>query len=112
MQLSHCCTSHQSGWRIWVGCHFRHPPRGYFKVFRGTIPNEELGERKAASQTRLFLCLYCTLHSYTTSATMTWQPQQQGLEEVLLLLRQSSSSDSEIQRAVTQVCRLQPGHDP
>ena len=37
------------------------------------------------------------------SAAMSWQPQQEGLNEVLTMLRQTSSSDSEVQRAVTQV---------
>jgi hypothetical protein len=34
---------------------------------------------------------------------MTWQPQQQGLEEVLSMLRSSSSGDSEVQKAVSHV---------
>lgn len=34
---------------------------------------------------------------------MSWQPQQQGLEEVLSMLRSSSSGDSEVQKAVAKV---------
>lgn len=37
---------------------------------------------------------------------MTWQPQQQGLDEVLSLLRNSSVGDSDVQRAVAEVCCL------
>jgi transportin-1 len=34
---------------------------------------------------------------------MSWQPQQQGLDEVLEMLRQTSSKENDIQRAVAQV---------
>lgn len=35
---------------------------------------------------------------------MSWQPQQEGLEEVLSMLRSSSSGESEVQKAVAKVC--------
>ena len=34
---------------------------------------------------------------------MAWQPQQQGLDEVLAMLRQTSSPDSEVQKNITVV---------
>jgi hypothetical protein len=34
---------------------------------------------------------------------MTWQPQQEGLDEVLAMLRQTSSPDSEVQKNITLV---------
>jgi hypothetical protein len=47
--------------------------------------------------------LYTPYPRYNTPK-MTWQPQQQGLEEVLSMLRSSSSGDSEVQKAVSHVC--------
>ena len=38
-----------------------------------------------------------------TTHMMSWQPQQEGLNEVLAMLRQTSSDDTEVQRAVAQV---------
>ena len=36
---------------------------------------------------------------------MSWQPSPQGLEEVLEMLRNSSSGDSEVQKLVAKVIR-------
>jgi hypothetical protein len=38
-----------------------------------------------------------------TPTKMAWQPQQQGLDEVLAMLRQTSSPDSEVQKNITVV---------
>lgn len=35
---------------------------------------------------------------------MTWQPQQEGLQQILQLLKESQSPDTAIQRTVQQVC--------
>lgn len=55
----------------------------------------------------LFISPYLPPRTHLTTTTqpskMTWQPQQQGLEEVLSMLRSSSSGDSEVQKAVSHV---------
>lgn len=35
--------------------------------------------------------------------SMTWQPQQEGLQQILQLLKESQSPDTAIQRTVQQV---------
>lgn len=37
---------------------------------------------------------------------MTWEPQAEGLNQIITLLKQSQSTDNAIQRAVQMVCGL------
>ena len=41
-----------------------------------------------------------------TGTVMTWQPQQEGLSQILQLLKESQSPDTAIQRTVQQVSVL------
>lgn len=44
--------------------------------------------------------------STTTTMKMAWQPQEEGLRQILTLLKESQSPDTETQRLVQQVISL------
>lgn len=44
--------------------------------------------------------------STTTTMKMAWQPQEEGLRQILTLLKESQSPDTETQRLVQQVNNL------